>query len=159
MSKKRESKLAPPMEHRFDADLMCGCGVDWAQHRKQRERCALGLYRVVVELDGLPAMNTARNKHWRVKRKHDLLWQERVAAALVGKLPPEPLATAVVRVTRFSSVEPDYDNLVQSAKPLIDQFVRSGVLVDDKPSVIGAPIYDWVKVAPRKGRVRIEIGT
>lgn len=49
-------------------------------------------------------------------------------------------------LTLYSLKEPDFDNLVSRWKPVIDGLVRSGVIEDDKLSVIGQPIFIWLQV-------------
>ncbi len=114
-------------------------------------------YSLDIELEGLPPMNSADGHHWRVRRRMRMTWEEMVAAHCVGKKPAQPLSKARVAITRFSSREPDFENKAQGGKFLIDGLVKCGVLEDDKPSVIGQPEYPWVKTAPRKGRVRIQV--
>ena len=74
-------------------------------------------------------------------------------------LPPKPLKQASITLTRFSSVEPDYDNLVISFKPIIDGLRDAGVIVDDKFSVIGRPSYEWQKSPRNQGRIRVEVAS
>jgi len=157
MAKAKPSGLPDLFRHNWNEGLVCGCGVDWAMNRHAPRSCKKNPYRIRIELDGLPSLNTAANRHWRVLQREKKEWQARVAAALVGKIPPRPLTSAVVRLTRFSSVEPDADNLLHSFKRVLDQVVRSGVLEDDSPAVIGSPIYGWEKVPPKKGYIVVEV--
>lgn len=74
---------------------------------------------------------------------------------------------ATLRLTRHSSIEPDYDGLVYSFKALIDALqppkggkkprIGASVIVDDKPSVIGVPDYKWEKAPRGQGHVTIEV--
>lgn len=116
-----------------------------------------------LTIEGLPPMNTSdsRGSHWshsKLKRT----WGNRVWAAVrlaypgTGK-PPKPLERAHVTIVRCSQSEPDYDNLVQGGKFLLDGLVLAGVLKDDKPSVIGRPDYLWERRPRGKGCVRIRV--
>jgi hypothetical protein len=81
-------------------------------------------------------------------------------AAVLGELrrwPEKPLDRAMVTITRCSMAEPDYDNLVQGGKFLLDGLIRAGVIKDDAPSVIGRPDYQWEKAPRGKGCVRIRV--
>ena len=114
-----------------------------------------------LTIDGLPPMNTSnsRGSHWshsKLKRT----WGDRVVAAVLftlKKWPEKPLERARVSITRCSTSEPDYDNLVQGGKFLLDGLIRAGVIVDDAPSVIGRPDYYWEKAQAAKGCVRIRV--
>lgn len=113
-----------------------------------------------LTLDGLPPMNTAdRTHHWsayRLKRA----WEGKVCAAVLhelGRWPERPLDRARVTITRCSTREPDFENLTQGGKFLLDGLVKAGVIVDDSPGVIGRPEYLWVKGEPAKGSVRIQV--
>ena len=46
---------------------------------------------------------------------------------------------------------------MQSFKPILDGFVKAGVLKDDSPAVIGAPEYSWEKAGRGKGRISVWI--
>ena len=113
-----------------------------------------------VTIPGLPPMNTADGlNRW---RRHTLkkLWEGKVAGAVLmelGRWPSKPLDRAAVTITRCSSSEPDFDGLVQGGKFLLDGLVKAGVIADDKPSVIGQPVFRWEKAPPKQGCVRIVV--
>jgi len=115
-------------------------------------------YHLVIEIAGLPSMNSSgfRN-HW-ARRGEKHRWYEEVRIAVRGRCPARPLTLAQVEITRHSgSRRPDYDNLVQGGKFLLDGLVRSGVLSGDNPGVIGVPIYLWAPAKPRCGHVKIKV--
>ena len=114
-------------------------------------------YSLEFELDGLPPMNSADGMHWRVRRKLRIDWELRVELACRGRKPTEPLPRAQVEISRFSSREPDFENMAQGGKFLLDGLVKCGVLLDDRPSVIGQPVYRCSKIAPKQGKVRISV--
>jgi hypothetical protein len=114
-------------------------------------------YELSFTLKGLPKLTNGSRTHWRVKHAHALKWKLRVSLACHGRKPREPLSKAHVRITRCSSVEPDFDGLVSGGKHLIDGLVECGVLVGDKMSVIGRPEYLWEKRKPRDGHVIVEV--
>lgn len=114
------------------------------------------------ELPGLPPMNTAGShggSHWSrtiIKRK----WEGKVVSAVLEALrrwPAEPLERARVTIVRCSTREPDYDNLAQGGKFILDGLVKAGVIADDSPQVIGRPDYRWEKAPPAKGCVRVRV--
>ena len=114
-------------------------------------------YHLRLELDGLPAMGMNARRHWHVVNKENSAWYARVRIATRLKRPPEPLRLARVELTRCSSMEPDFDNLVASFKPILDGLKRAGVIRDDKMSCIGQPDYHWRKAAPTEGRIAVEV--
>lgn len=71
--------------------------------------------------------------------------------------PATPLEKAKLILTRYSSSEPDSDNLYSSFKHIVDGLVKAHVLINDKPSNVGIPEIYWVKCKPKQGKIRIEI--
>lgn len=124
-------------------------------------------YRLAFEIPALPELPQRRLTHWAVKRAADT-WREAVVIAVGRRKPKRPLSRAHLTLIRRSSVEPDYDNLVASFKPVVDGLTRSrpnrkgeiirraGVIFDDKPSVIDRE-YRWEKAPPRHGSIRVEV--
>ena len=72
------------------------------------------------------------------------------------EVPTEPYSKARVVLTRLSSRQADYDNVVASFKVVVDALVKNSILADDGPDnfVNGHPDYQWEK---GKSGVRIEI--
>jgi len=115
-------------------------------------------YALSIELPGLPPCNTASNNHWRIRAHFNRKWRhDTIIAAKAAGLPPEPLWKAKVTCTRFSSRQPDFENLAHSFKPLVDGLVTGKVIVDDTQQVIGQPTYRWEKAAPKEGRITLEV--
>lgn len=113
-------------------------------------------YRLVIELPALPHLQSGTWGHWARRRKHDKQWREWVGlTARAMGLPPAPLARAHVKVVRFSSVQPDADNQVAAAKPLIDGLIGL-VIVDDSPMHITRE-YDWFRAPPRQGKTVVVV--
>lgn len=114
-------------------------------------------YRLDISLPGLPPMNSADATHWRTRRAIRLKWEAAVWHATIGKRPEKPLVQARVTIVRRSTREPDFENLTQGGKFLLDGLVRCRVLADDSPAIIGQPTYLWEKAPPRKGHVSITV--
>ena len=110
-------------------------------------------YVLEIEIPGLPAMNSSsRLNRWRdITEKNR--WTNEVMLATRGKRPAKPLQRAKVTYIRRSSAEPDYVNLVASFKHPEDGLVKAGIIVDDKPAVIGRPDVRWEKAKIRKGSI------
>lgn len=115
-----------------------------------------------LTIPGLPPMNTAGphgGSHWsrtRIKRQ----WEGHVCAAVLtalGRWPAAPLERARVTITRCSTREPDFDNLAQGGKFILDGLVKAGVLADDSPKVIGRPEYLWEPAPAAQGCVRVRV--
>jgi len=105
--------------------------------------------------------NTSR-VHWRKLYKERAKWKGLVGNAVLladerRAAERKPLTRARVTITRCSSTEPDYDGLVSGGKALLDGLVEAGVIVDDKVSVIGQPVYLWEKAKPGKGKVKVRV--
>jgi hypothetical protein len=84
-------------------------------------------------------------------------WREATILACKRNEPPEPLQRARVWFTRYSTIEPDFTNLVQGFKHIEDGLVEAGIIVDDKPSIIGQPSCTWEKASPKHGKVRVRV--
>lgn len=115
-------------------------------------------YALEFTLPGLPkTANALLRGTWRGKHTHAQNWKRAVWGKCWHKRPPEPLKTARLTLTRLSSVEPDYDGLVSSFKPVIDGLVESKVIANDRPANIGRPEYLWVRTTPRMGRITVRV--
>lgn len=116
------------------------------------------LERLELVIEGLPPLNSSERLHWRKLVDHKRRWYAKVSSAVLvelGRWPAAPLALARVTITRCSSQEPDGDNLGFGAKFILDGLKRAGVILDDKPSVIGQPILRWEHAPAKSGHVRI----
>ena len=111
-------------------------------------------------IPSLPGLNTStRRRHWSQQHKEAVQWESLVWAemAMAGQeKPTEPWEKVRCRLTRCSSRQPDYDNLVASFKVVLDSLVKNSVLADDRPQNFtdGHPEYVWKKGS--RG-VRIEL--
>jgi Holliday junction resolvase RusA-like endonuclease len=62
-------------------------------------------------------------------------WKENAISELLSQSrPPEPIGKAEVSIDLFGSHRGDLDNLARS---VLDALVQSGILVDDRLSVVG----------------------
>lgn len=114
------------------------------------------LYSIRFEIVGLPSLLNIK-AHPIVAGKKRKLWRQWVLYSVGMKRPPKPLQRAKLTFTRFSSSEPDYDNMVGSFKPLVDGLVDARVIIDDARKNIGTPEYLWIYCPPRQGKIRIEV--
>ena len=117
-------------------------------------------YSLEFEIAERPRLQTNNYANKWARHKATQHWAALVEAAVreAGR-PVEPLPKAGVVLIRHSASEPDYDNLVASFKPLVDGLTKSGVISDDKPSVVGHPEYRWRKAKPKQGRVTVRVGS
>ena len=110
-----------------------------------------------LELKGLPRLQG--KLHWRRVTKERKTWREATRWAIRAidwRFPPVPLSRATLTFTRYSSREPDGDNLQASFKSCRDALI--GVLIqDDTPAVIGQPVYRWLPAKATEGRITIEV--
>lgn len=95
--------------------------------------------------------------HWAKYKKLREQWEMIVLAHVMGQrvMPVPSLARARITLTRRSSVEPDADNLRFSWKPVLDALKRCGIILDDKPAVIGTPVCIWEKAKPKQGSITV----
>lgn len=117
------------------------------------------MYTLEFELKGLPTTTNGSHGHWATKAKAKRKWIDAVMNYVVQNKahPSEPLTKAKLTLTRCSSSETDFDNLVISFKPVVDGLKHAGVIVDDKMSVIGQPTYAWESVKRNAGKIRIKV--
>lgn len=112
------------------------------------------------EIKGLPKLpNQTLYKHWRVKHQEAKRWKGLVrnAVLLECKAPATPFLRATVTLTRMSTREPDSDNLMSSWKHCIDGLVEAGVILNDKPSVIGTPVSLWQYAKRKDAKIKIKV--
>lgn len=119
-------------------------------------------YHLKFEMSGLPESTnrTRRDGHWAATYRKREGWKEMVYYAILEhrQRPPQaPLTKAQLKLTRCSSVQPDFEGLVSTFKAILDGLVKCGVLVDDNMNVIGQPDYRWEKTKPGRGKIRIEV--
>ena len=119
--------------------------------------CAASRYSLRFVIDSLPVMGLNSRRHWRAVQKDNHAWLARVRFATLGKLPEQPLRCAHVSLTRKSASEPDWDNLVGSFKPILDALRKLQVILDDKMSVIGQPVYLWQRAPRGRGSIEVEV--
>lgn len=112
---------------------------------------------VAFEISGLPSTANAR-MHWAVKAKETKLWKRLVfEQCVLHRVTNLGLKKAVLVLGRYSTRETDFDNLAGSFKAVIDGLVVAGVIVDDKPSVIGSPTFIWHKAKHKSGKITVEV--
>lgn len=115
-------------------------------------------YSIDFQIDMLPKpVNRQVSMHWAVKAKYVREWHGLVALSVGARKPSAPLERAKLTLRRFSSVEPDFDGLVSSFKPVVDGLIACGVLADDKVSNVGQPEYRWEKCKPRNGCITVRV--
>lgn len=130
-----------------------------AASESQKDAAKERANRYVLEftLPGLPRSANGSHGHWRVKHAQTKRWKQAVFTKAWPFKPPQPLTSAALTLTRMSSVEPDFDNLVAGFKPIIDGLRQAGVLSDDKRVNVGRPDYRWEYAPPKAGRVRVRV--
>lgn len=108
------------------------------------------------EIPDLPKMpNSLLRKHWSVIMKERKKWHGLVGLCCI-KYQGETLQRAKLKLTRYSTRQPDFDGLAGSFKFVQDSLVKSKVIIDDKPSVIDVT-YAWEKCKLDQQRIRVEI--
>jgi Holliday junction resolvase RusA-like endonuclease len=113
---------------------------------------------IELNIKGLPDLpNKIDGRHWKTRWYHNVKWKKKVTEALVGNIPMKPFTRARIECIRFTSKQPDFDNLAKSFKPILDALVENRIIIDDNPNVIGAPTYTWTRGTPGDGCIKIKI--
>jgi len=116
------------------------------------------MYLLEFDLKGLPKLtNQVARSHWRTQYGHANGWKTKVFAKAWPLKPESPLVKANLTLTRYSSREPDFDGLVSGFKHVIDGLKQAHIISDDKVSIIGQPVYLWVKCNPKFGKITIKV--
>ncbi|WP_413581085.1 hypothetical protein [Bdellovibrio sp. HCB288] len=105
----------------------------------------------------LPLMtNQLLRRHWSFIMKEKQKWHRLIDVAVIHQKIlmglDKPLEKARITFIRRSTREPDYDGLISGFKFVTDGLVESGVIVDDKVSVIGKSEYLWEKAINNKSQ-------
>lgn len=114
-------------------------------------------YALIIQIDELPRISMNSRSHWTLKNRDCQKWDQLIAIKTIGIRPKKPLKRAEIRLTRYSSVCPDWDNLVTTFKNPVDALVSCGIIEDDNFRVIGIPQFYWEKCPPKLGKIRIEV--
>jgi hypothetical protein len=110
-----------------------------------------------MDIPGLPKLaNRQMRGTWKMRLGETRKWKAAVKQEAYLRWKGEPAPKVRLTLTRYSSVEPDFDGLVSSFKACIDGLVEAGVMAGDKRANVEAK-YEWDKAAPGKGYVRIVI--
>jgi hypothetical protein len=114
------------------------------------------MYRLELNIDGLPKTTNNSKSNWRARMAEARKWKQLVYSKIDATMRPnEVLKEAKLTLIRHSSVEPDFDGLVSSFKHLIDGLIQARVIENDKMGNIGQPNYKWEYVPRNRGRVTI----
>lgn len=112
-----------------------------------------GKYFHKVTIKSLPSLSN-RHQHWSKTTRERKEWHSKVIAAF-HLHPKKPLELVALRLCRYSTRMPDYDNLVISFKSVADGLIHAGIIKDDNMNVVVERQYTWCKV--RKGQEQITI--
>lgn len=117
---------------------------------------------IIIQINDLPKTPNSLGKAsiWASHAERHK-WRKKIAEALyeIRGLNAAVIPTfrkAILNLTRYSSREPDTDNLYSSWKFIIDALKYNGIILDDKPSVIDLKCR-WEKAKPKEGKIKIEI--
>lgn len=116
------------------------------------------MYKLKFTIQELPlTINRMGNMHWAKRAKYVKDWHMKVRLAIGQNVPKLPLQKAKLTLTRHSDREPDFDNLAHSFKCVIDGLTNAGIILDDKPSIIGSPTFRWKKAKRNEGFISVEV--
>lgn len=114
-------------------------------------------YEIFFEIKGLPKLtNVIGHSHWTVKYRNTKLWKKNVWIMCIGKKPSLPLKKALIRLKRHSSAQPDFDNLANSFKPILDGLKEAGIIEDDGPDFVKVD-YCWMFTQSKMGRITVHV--
>lgn len=114
------------------------------------------MYSLEFEIAGLPPTTNGSHGGWRSTAAVKKKWRRLTEIAVASTKPAEPLNKVRVTFTRYSSQEPDDDNLAISFKSIRDGLKHAGVIVDDAPKNLSAR-YFWERVKVGQGKVKVFI--
>ena len=117
-------------------------------------------YKLVIEIGRLPrAISPNARVHWAVRAKENREFKFMVVMLARSRgVPRSPLKQAKLTFTRYSSRQPDDDNLVASFKAVRDGLKEAGVILDDNAKVLSVrPDYRWEYAKAGKGKIKIEV--
>ena len=83
-------------------------------------------------------------------------WKRKVKRAVFGETPSRSLIRAQVTLTRCSTREPDYDNLTQAFRYVLNALVENHVIFDDSPVYVDVK-YRWRYARPTQGKIIIDV--
>ncbi len=118
------------------------------------------MYLLEFRLEGLPNLITNERCGWKVKWARATRWKQAVLIAVRSQAnyqEPPKLEKAMLTLTRHSSQEPDFDNMVSSFKYIIDGLVQAQVISNDRSANIGQPQYLWKQAPAKQGYVTIKV--
>lgn len=105
-----------------------------------------------------PSLNRMLGEHWAKKRKQRMRWawltKAAVRRAQIWSPPKWPRAR--VRIERYGARILDADNFRAGTKFLMDSLVIEGIILDDKPEVVGEPELKQFVSKERKTLVYVE---
>lgn len=114
---------------------------------------------VLVIDEPTPSINMHLGHHWSKKREARMRWHWLTKAAVrrAQIFVPPKWARAKIRIERYGARILDSDNFRAGTKFLMDSLVHEGIIVDDKPAVVGEPeLKQFVSKTERKTIVHIE---
>lgn len=114
------------------------------------------IYRIEIELPGLPKMANGSHGHWTTRYREANRWKAAVIAAIGSRRPEKPFEKVRCVFTRFSCVEPDDDGLTHGFKPIRDALVRAGIVIDDKRSNMESS-YRWERAPRGRGKISVVV--
>ena len=114
-------------------------------------------YVLSFELAGLPSTANSHKAHWAIAGAERKKWRLAAKMRTFMQRPPTPLEKCKITCTRFSSSEPDFDNLTQSFKSVIDGLKDAGIIKDDKASVVVKREYLWEKCGRGQGKIKVMV--
>lgn len=111
-------------------------------------------YYLDVDLPGVPILPNRMKKNWYSFAAESTKWKDIVYVHCRNRFPKTPLKKASIIFIRYSSREPDFDNLVRSFKPVLDG-LKGHIIEDDNQKIIGKPTYLWKKEKEVDAHIRI----
>jgi hypothetical protein len=115
-------------------------------------------YKLEFEICGVPKLLLNYRGHWRAIHAEKKKWRLLTLAAIQNQFKPtQPLTSAALKLTRYTSRASDFDNRVSSFKAVVDSLVEAGILANDDDGVIRQREYPWIKCANKDSKIRIEV--
>ena len=96
-------------------------------------------FSLTLKVDSVPPpLNVVLRQHYHKRARHYTKIYNHVDFLCRGKVPPEPLEKAKIKIERHHYRFCDFDGVVAAYKPYVDGLIKTKVILNDNWKVLGA---------------------
>ena len=97
------------------------------------------IFSLTLKIDSVPPpLNVVLRQHYHKRARHYTKIYNHVDFLCRGKVPPEPLGKAKIKIERHHYRFCDFDGVVAAYKPYVDSLIKTKVILNDNWKVLGA---------------------